>query len=88
MKIEPKKFDVGDVLAIRKTLIEDDEVMPVLHDKLSEMGAELLVECIQDLSRYQPIAQDNQQASYGKKKLSVHYAMSWPLEILFSTKSR
>lgn len=67
MRIRPRKFDVGEVLATQQVSIPDDILMPELHDKLSKVGADLLVECIKDLKRYHPIEQDHSQASYGKK---------------------
>lgn len=65
MRIKPKKFDVGEILTTQKVLIPDDVMMPELHDHLSSIGADLLVDCISDLSRLRPIEQDNSKASYG-----------------------
>lgn len=66
MRIRPKKFDVGEILATQKVVIPEDVMMPELHDQLSSIGAELLVDCISDLNRFKPIEQDSSQASYGK----------------------
>jgi methionyl-tRNA formyltransferase len=66
MKIEARKFDVGDILAQRKVAIEDDVLMPALHDKMANVGAELLLECIQNLDNLLPIKQNDKLASYGK----------------------
>lgn len=66
MRIRPKKFDVGEILTNRQVAVSDDMMMPDLHSELAVTGAELLVDCIKDLDRYQPIEQDNSQASYGK----------------------
>jgi methionyl-tRNA formyltransferase len=66
MKIQPKTFDIGAVLAKRKVPIGDSELMPELHEKLSLVGAELLVDVVKDLKNYQPMEQDNSQASYGE----------------------
>lgn len=72
MRIKPRKFDVGEILATQKVAISEDMLMPELHDKLSLTGAELLVECIQDLKRYQPIEQDHSQASYGEVRFGFY----------------
>lgn len=72
MRIRPKKFDVGEVLAANRLAIGEETLMPELHDQLSSMGAELLVDCVKDLDRYQPIEQSSSHASYGKHLLSYH----------------
>lgn len=69
MRIRPKKFDVGEVLANQRVAISDDMMMPELHDKLSNVGADLLAECVKNLNCYQPIEQDHRQASYGERDI-------------------
>lgn len=76
MRIKPIKFDVGEVLATRTMAIGDDTLMPQLHERLSVMGAELLVECISDLERFKPIEQNSLEASYGKTNLSLPSKLS------------
>lgn len=66
MKIMPRKFDVGDILAQKEIEIGDDTLMPVLHDQLANMGAHLLIDCIKNLNNLTPIQQDNSLASYGE----------------------
>lgn len=66
MKVEKKKFDIGKVFANQKISIGENEMMPELHEKLSDIGANLLVDVVKNLKKYQPIEQDNCQASYGK----------------------
>lgn len=81
MRIKPNKFDVGEVLATERVEISDDVMMPELHDKLSSIGAELLVKCVRDLDKHRPIEQDNSLASYGQWRCclmisireSIHY---------------
>jgi len=65
MRIEPKQFDVGAVLAMKKVAISDSVLMPQLHDELACVGAELLIECVLNLDSYQSIEQNNSEASYG-----------------------
>lgn len=66
MRIKPRKFDVGEVLATSRVGITEDVLMPELHFNLATAGAELLVDCIKDLSRFEPMEQDISKASYGK----------------------
>lgn len=73
MKIMPKKFDVGDILAQKEVTIDDDILMPVLHDQLANIGAELLIDCIKNLNKLEALQQDDSQASYGKITLLKFY---------------
>jgi methionyl-tRNA formyltransferase len=68
MKIEPGHFDTGSILAQKEYPISKDVMMPELHDKLGEIGASLLVECVlnyEECSR-KSIAQDESLVSYGE----------------------
>lgn len=65
MRIRPKAFDVGEVITAKQVPVPENVLMPTLHELLSTIGAELLIECIQDLTRYEPIKQDDTIASYG-----------------------
>lgn len=79
MRIKPKKFDVGEILATRKVQIDNNVMMPELHDKLSLEGAELLVECVRDLDNCKPIEQDGSHASYGELDEAVVKFLSYNL---------
>lgn len=50
MKILPKHFDIGDILAQNEVPIGRDMLMPELHATLSEQGASLLLDCCKELS--------------------------------------
>lgn len=65
MRIMPKKFDVGDILAQREVQISDDVLMPELHDQLADVGAQLLMESINNFNNLKPMKQDENLASYG-----------------------
>ncbi|XP_059092285.1 methionyl-tRNA formyltransferase, mitochondrial-like [Tigriopus californicus] len=52
MEIEPHHFDVGVVLAQQKCGIGPNETRQTLTDKLSVMGANLMIQVIQNLSWY------------------------------------
>lgn len=65
MKMVPE-LDAGDILAQRAISIDDRDHAGSLHDKLSRLGAELLIETLPDLlsGRIQPIPQDDGLATY------------------------
>lgn len=68
MRICPNKFDVGEVLAQKSVEIPKDVLMPQLHKKLSDEGATLLLECIENAptSLQNGIKQDETNVTYGK----------------------
>ena len=55
-----QEIDTGDVIASRKVSIADDDTAGDLHDRLMEVGAELLVETVQTIATgdYQEVPQD------------------------------
>lgn len=67
MKIHPDKFDVGEILAQKEVPIPNAVLMPELHEKLAEAGAQLLVECIESapVSFQNAKQQDNTNVTYG-----------------------
>ena len=69
-----EKMDEGDMLAIAKTPLLDTETYQSLHDKLSQLSADLCMEFIQNQWSTQQIcaqAQDHQAASYCQKIQTV-----------------
>jgi len=44
-----KKMDAGDILRQERYVIDPDDTSAVLHDRLAEMGARLLLETIEDI---------------------------------------
>lgn len=87
MRVMPKKFDIGDVLAQKEVSISDDVLMPVLHDELAETGAKLLMKTLENFDTLKPIKQDDKLASYGKmirSIISIHLAI---ISLFFSSKS-
>lgn len=52
MKIRPKKFDIGEMLLQKEIELSDDIKMPELYNKLSILGANALIHCLQDLNYY------------------------------------
>ncbi|MCH1940569.1 methionyl-tRNA formyltransferase [Holdemania massiliensis] len=61
-----KKMDAGDMLAVKKVAIDEEDTTEMLHDKLQAAGSALLKECLLDYleGRITPIAQDETQVSF------------------------
>ena len=52
MKVKPRKFDVGEMLAKAEIDVDEDICRPELTSKLAEVGADLLLAVIRDFDRY------------------------------------
>ncbi len=61
-----KGVDTGDILLSSKEKIRPDDTAQSLHDRLAELGGELLIKTIEDLkeNRIAPIPQDNALVSF------------------------
>ncbi|MDE7476414.1 MAG: methionyl-tRNA formyltransferase [Lachnospiraceae bacterium] len=61
-------IDTGDILAQKKVILDDKETAETLFDKLSQAGAELIVETLPFIERGEitPIKQDDSFSSYVK----------------------
>lgn len=57
-------LDTGDMLLKREVPIGDDMILPELRERLMTIGAELLVETIENLDKIQPIKQDDSLSTY------------------------
>ncbi|XP_073820420.1 methionyl-tRNA formyltransferase, mitochondrial [Musca autumnalis] len=79
MRIEPKRFDVGDVFAQQKVKIEPGVFMPELHKELSEKGADLLWQVISGYpqSFENPMKQNDQEATHAPKITPEIYEINW-----------
>ncbi|EDW66503.1 methionyl-tRNA formyltransferase, mitochondrial isoform X1 [Drosophila virilis] len=79
MKIEPHQFDIGPILAQREIPIKSNVYMPELHDALSQLGADLLVDTINDLEErlLKAKPQNDTEASYAPKITSRITAIDW-----------
>lgn len=51
MRIMPKKFDIGDVIAQEETNVDINETQPELYKRLSIMGSELLIKTMEKLPK-------------------------------------
>lgn len=69
MRIEPKRFDIGDILLQKELPLNDTDLMPQIHDRLALEGAQLLVDCITNLSKNLSHAkvQNESEATYAPK---------------------
>ncbi|EDW84516.1 uncharacterized protein Dwil_GK13097 [Drosophila willistoni] len=79
MKIEPHHFDIGAILAQREMAIKSDILMPELHEKLAHLGADLLVDTVNNLQQRLANArlQDNKNSSYAPKITNKIAEVSW-----------
>lgn len=61
-----EKMDAGDILAQEETPILKEDNVGILHDRLSKMGAKLLIETIPDLinGKIKPIPQKEEEVTY------------------------
>ena len=59
-------LDAGDILSQVSTLIDPDETVETLHDRLAELGAELLVQTVKDIEAgtVTPVPQDESRSTY------------------------
>ena len=59
-------MDTGDIIDIVKCSIDDTDNVGTLHDKLSNLGREILLKNLKDIAtnNTKPIKQDNDKASY------------------------
>lgn len=63
-----EEMDAGDVYAVAKTPIAEDETAESLHDRLAEMGAQLLPDTLASIlsGQLSPTSQDDSLATYCK----------------------
>jgi methionyl-tRNA formyltransferase len=76
MRIEAG-LDTGAVYATAHTPISATDTAQSLHDRLSHLGAELLLEYLPKLETMTPIAQDHTQASYAHKINKIEGFIDW-----------
>lgn len=61
-----EKMDAGDIISQVETIIEKDDTVGILHDRLSMLGTKLLLETIPDIisGNINPIPQDINEVTY------------------------
>ncbi len=72
-------LDTGNMLLRRECAIHDDDTGSSLHDRLMQMGADALLECLPDLlaGNIQPQKQDETQACYAHKLSKQEAELDW-----------
>nr|XP_012144126.1 PREDICTED: methionyl-tRNA formyltransferase, mitochondrial isoform X2 [Megachile rotundata] len=79
MKIMPKQFDIGPIVAQKQVEIGEYETLPELSAKLSKFGANLLAETFENLPESLQSAkpQDDTNATYAPKITSEMCIIKW-----------
>jgi len=81
MEVVPE-LDAGPIIAQRKVKIEPTDNAQTLHDKLSRLGAQLLVETLPDYlnGRVTPAPQNEEEATYCPKITKEMGRIDWNLK--------
>ncbi len=76
-----KGMDTGDMLLAEKTTIQPDDTAASLHDRLSQLGARVLVETLERLQAgsLQRTPQDHDQATYAPMLKKTDGEIDWSL---------
>lgn len=74
-----EKLDAGDILTTASTPIEEDDNVGTLHDKLSDIGAELLMDTIPALfaGELTPVKQDEEKATFAPNITRDQEKIDW-----------
>jgi methionyl-tRNA formyltransferase len=80
--IMDKGMDTGDILLVDETPIEQNDDAQSLHDKLSEQGAELVLETLSRLEKNDllPTPQNSDLASYAPKLKKEESLIDWGMD--------
>jgi methionyl-tRNA formyltransferase len=70
-------LDTGDILLERRAPIGPDDTAGTLHDRLSELGAELLLETLDRIETLRPRPQDPDRSSYAPMLKKADGHISW-----------
>lgn len=72
-------MDTGDMLLKKEVQVDDEDTGETLSEKLSHVGAELLIDTIRLLKKgeLQPVQQDNSQATYAPMLKKEHGKIDW-----------
>lgn len=72
-------LDTGDILLVKKTDIEPNETSGELFDRLKVLGAQLLIETIDEMlsGTLSPIKQDDSQSTYASMLSKEMSAVDW-----------
>ena len=70
-------LDTGPVLLEARTRIGGEDTTGTLHDRLSEMGARLIVEALERLDRLSPVPQSAEGVTYAAKIDKAEARIDW-----------
>jgi len=72
-------LDTGDILLTAKTLIEPDETAASLHDRLADLGADLLIKTLRGFEdgSVKPFPQEGQRATYAPLLKKTDGRIDW-----------
>lgn len=72
-------LDTGDMLQKRVCAISEFETAETLHDKLAVLGAQAIIDTLQELEarRLQPLSQNNELATYAAKLSKQESLINW-----------
>jgi methionyl-tRNA formyltransferase len=70
-------LDTGDILLERVCDITDDETAHSLHDKLADLGAQGIVEALDNINQLTPTVQDEAGITYAKKLTKEEAWIDW-----------
>jgi len=72
-------MDSGPILSQEKIAIKSDDTLGILHDKLAQMGAEILVDAIKNYYRGElnPVPQDHEKATFAPAISKSECLIDW-----------
>ncbi|XMB66842.1 methionyl-tRNA formyltransferase [Mycoplasmatota bacterium zrk1] len=76
-----RKMDAGDILSQVKVKIEENDTCASMHDKLSKVGAKLIISTILDLvnGKITPLSQDESKVTYAYNITRDEEKINWNL---------
>ncbi|MCF8075251.1 MAG: methionyl-tRNA formyltransferase [Desulfotignum sp.] len=79
-----KALDAGDILLVKETPIHPEDTAQNLHDRLAELGAELILDTIDQINagRLTPTPQDPEKATYAPMLKKEEGRIDWTLSYL------
>ena len=79
-----KGLDTGDMLAKASCEIRADDTGSSLHDRLMQLGADTLIQCLPALQKgeLKPEPQDNSKATYADKLSKQEAEIDWTLDAI------
>jgi methionyl-tRNA formyltransferase len=79
-----KELDAGDILLVKETPIHPEDTAQKLHDRLTELGADLILDTIDQINagRLTPTPQDAENATYAPMLKKEDGRIDWTLSCL------